>query len=72
MNRALLQRASRMFNSIADLRDEKDRQINEWFKAQLAAHDRCVRCGALADAEIHYVGTVDSHAFTARVDPEAR
>lgn len=63
MNRDLVARASRMFNSIADLRDEKDREINEWFKGQLAAADRCARCGASKDAEIHYIGTVDSHEF---------
>jgi hypothetical protein len=63
MDKNLLARASRMFNSVADLRTEEDQRINEWFKTQFAAHDRCVRCGAVADAEIHYVGTVDSHEF---------
>ena len=63
MDRHLLERASRMFNSIADLRTEEDRRINEWFKAELAARDTCERCGQLADSEIHYVGTVDSHEF---------
>jgi NAD-dependent SIR2 family protein deacetylase len=28
----------------------------------------CARCGAVADAEIHYVGTVDSHEFV-KPDP---
>lgn len=65
MDRHLLERASRMFNSIADLRTEEDRRINEWLKEQLAAHRECCRCGALADAEIHYIGTVDSHPFEA-------
>lgn len=63
MDRYLLQRASRMFNSVADLRTEEDRRINEWFKEQLTAHNVCADCGAVADAEIHYVGTVDSHQF---------
>ena len=63
MDRDLLARASRMFNTIADLRDERDQQINEWFKEQLVNHARCCRCGALRDSEIHYVGTVDSHEF---------
>ena len=52
-----------MFNSIADLRTDEDRRINDWFKEQLAAHERCARCGAIADSELHYVGTVDSHEF---------
>ena len=63
MDRHLLERASRMFNSIADLRTEEDRSINDWFKEQLAAHERCARCGAIADSDIHYIGTVDSHEF---------
>lgn len=63
MDRHLLERASRMFNSVADLRTEEDRRINEWFKAQLAASRRCARCGAIEDSDIHYIGTVDSHRF---------
>jgi hypothetical protein len=35
MDKHLLQRASRMFNSVADLRTEEDRRINEWFKSQI-------------------------------------
>lgn len=69
MDRHLLERASRMFNSIADLRTEEDQRINEWFKDTLASYDRCARCGAVADAEIHYIGSVDSHEF---VGPERR
>ena len=65
MDRHLLARASRMFNSVADLRTEEDRRINGWFKEQLAASRRCAQCGALADNDIHYVGTVDSHEFVA-------
>jgi hypothetical protein len=52
-----------MFNSIADLRTEEDRAINDWFKAQLVAHNTCAKCGASPDSEIHYAGTVDSHEF---------
>jgi len=52
-----------MFNSVADLRTEEDQRINEWLKAQLTAHQPCARCGAVQDAEIHYVGTVDSHEY---------
>lgn len=63
MDKHLLARASRMFNSMADLRTEEDRRINEWFKEQLAAHEPCAQCGAVRDAEIHYIGTVDSHQF---------
>lgn len=65
MNRDLLARASRMFNQYADLRRDDDRRINEWFKEQLAGFDRCARCGAVRDSDIHYVGTVDSHEFEA-------
>lgn len=65
MDRHLLERASRMFNSIADLRTEEDQRINSWFKERLAASVPCARCGAVADAEIHYIGTVDSHQFAA-------
>lgn len=68
MDRYLLERASRMFNSVADLRTEEDQRINDWFKHQLAAHDRCAKCGQLADSELHYVGTVDSHEFV-KADP---
>ena len=71
MDRHLLARASRMFNSVADLRTDEDRRINEWFKGQLAAHTPCAECGAVADAEIHYAGTVDSHPFQPPT-PEAR
>lgn len=30
---------------------------------------RCAACGQTADADIHYVGTVDSHAFVASHPP---
>lgn len=63
MDRHLLERASRMFNSIADLRTEEDRRINEWFKAMLDLSSICARCGGAKDSDIHYVGTVDSHEF---------
>lgn len=66
IDRHLLARASRMFNSVADLRDEKDRRINEWFQDQLRRVQPCARCGATREAEIHYIGTVDSHEFIAR------
>jgi hypothetical protein len=69
MNRDLLERASRMFNSVADLRTEEDQRINEWFKRQLASYDRCAVCDRAADHELHYVGTVDSHEF--RLSPSA-
>ena len=73
MDRHLLERASRMFNSVADLRDEDDRRINEWFKEVLAASAKCAQCGTAPDHDIHYVGTVDSHPFVAQasdaVDP---
>lgn len=72
MDRHLLARASRMFNSVADLRTEEDRRINDWFKERLAAWDRCVHCGAVKDAEIHYVGTVDSHEFVCEAQPEEK
>lgn len=63
MDKHLLARASRMFNSVADLRTDEDQRINEWFKEQLAAATRCKRCGQSAESYVHYVGTVDSHAF---------
>lgn len=63
MDRHLLERASRMFNSIADLRIEDDQRINDWFKARLAESAVCAHCGLTKDADIHYVGTVDSHQF---------
>lgn len=63
MDRHLLERASRMFNSIADLRTEEDQRINDWFKAKLAESVKCARCGSSTDHEIHYIGTVDSHVF---------
>lgn len=66
MNRHLLERASRMFNSVADLRTEEDQRINQWFKDHLAASAQCVRCGRLEGDDIHYVGTVDSHTFEAK------
>ena len=65
MDRHLLARAARMFNSVADLRTEEDQRINEWFKWQLARHQRCRVCDQTADSELHYVGTVDSHEFVA-------
>lgn len=65
MDRHLLARASRMFNATADLRDERDREINEWFKEQLRAAERCAVCDRTRDSELHYVGTVDSHEFVA-------
>ncbi len=40
MDRHLLERASRMFNRVADLRTEEDQRINEWFKAMLDASPR--------------------------------
>lgn len=63
MDRHLLERASRMFNSMADLRTEEDQRINDWFKARLAELEPCAQCGAVRDDEIHYIGTVDSHQF---------
>lgn len=63
MDRHLLERASRMFNSVADLRTEEDRRINDWFKHMIASHERCAVCDRTADHELHYVGTVDSHEF---------
>ena len=65
MDRHLLERALHMFNATANLRKEEDRKIHDWFTEQLAAHTPCARCGAVADAEIHYIGTVDSHHFEA-------
>lgn len=52
-----------MFNSVADLRTEEDRRINEWFKAKLSEFERCSRCGQPRDSDLHYIGTVDSHEF---------
>jgi hypothetical protein len=66
VNRHLLERASRMFNSVADLRTEEDQRINEWFKERLATSAQCVRCGKPEGDDIHYVGTVDSHPFEAQ------
>lgn len=63
MDRYLLERASRMFNSVADLRTEEDQRINDWFKDALATSAPCLVCGQLKDNDIHYVGTVDSHSF---------
>lgn len=57
-----------MFNSVADLRTEEDQRINEWFKDRLAASEPCARCGEVAEAEIHYSGTVDSHPFESGAD----
>jgi hypothetical protein len=71
MDRHLLARASRMFNSVADLRTEEDRRINEWFKDAIAKASTCSQCGATADSDIHYAGTVDSHEFKAEAKESA-
>ncbi len=49
MRRDLLERASQMFHKTADLRDERDREINEWFKAELAKASRPKGCPDHAD-----------------------
>jgi len=43
-------------------------QVHEYWAGQLEAvlPRRCVRCGGWADADIHYIGTVDSHEFEAK------
>ena len=70
MDKHLLARASRMFNSVADLRTEEDQRINDWFKGMLAAHAKCARCGQPEGSELHYIGTVDSHKFAAEPEPK--
>jgi hypothetical protein len=68
VNRYLLERASRMFNATADLRDDRDREINEWFKAQLEKDSRPKGCPDHLD-DPYPAGCPDCRAMTNPAPP---
>jgi hypothetical protein len=51
--------------SDAALAHDVERTIGDLRMAVRALPGRCARCGLTFDADIHYVGTVDSHPFVA-------